>query len=65
MKRLAELGAEKDLAGIARVDGDTYSLKAKSEAKSLIKDAALRESINVRMTDMEVVWYDYDIKTGM
>ena len=65
IERLAELGADEELARIARSDGDTYSYKAKCEAHSLIKDDALRESIGVRMTGMEAVWYEYDIKSGM
>ena len=65
MERLAELDADEELASIARSGGDEYSYKAKCKAKDLIKDAALRESIDVRMTGMEAVWYDYDIKSGM
>ena len=65
MERLAELEADEELARIARSDGDTFSYKQKCEAHSLIKDDALRESIGVRMTGMEAVWYDYDIKSGM
>ncbi len=65
IERLAELGADKELADIARSDGDTYSYNMKSKAKSLIKDASLRDAIDVRRTGMEAVWYDYDIKSGM
>ncbi|MBP3210787.1 MAG: hypothetical protein J6M64_12900 [Oscillospiraceae bacterium] len=65
MERLAELGADEELARIARSGGDDFSYKAKCEARSLIKDDALRNSIHTQMTGMEAIWYDYDIKSGM
>ncbi len=65
LERLAELGADKELATIARAGGDAYNYELKKKAYSLIKDASLRDSISVRMTGMEAVWYDYDIKSGM
>ena len=65
MERLAELGADEELAEIARSGGDDFSYKAKCKAQSLIKDASLRDSIHVCMTGMEEIWYDYDIKSGM
>ena len=65
VERLAELGADEELARIARSGGDDFSYKAKCEARSLIKDDALRNSIHTQMTGMEAIWYDYDIKSGM
>lgn len=65
IERLAELGADEELARIARSDGDDFSYKAKCEARSLIKDSALRDSIIPQRTGMEAIWYDYDIKSGM
>ncbi|MBR0391439.1 MAG: hypothetical protein IJK38_03870 [Oscillospiraceae bacterium] len=53
------------MARIARSDWDDFSYKAKCEARSLIKDSALRDSIIPQRTGMEAIWYDYDIKSGM
>ncbi|MBO5571022.1 MAG: hypothetical protein J6A79_19160 [Clostridia bacterium] len=65
IERLAEIGADEELARIARSDWDDFSYEAKCEARSLIKDSALRDSIIPQRTGMEAIWYDYDIKSGM
>ena len=62
-ERLGQLGADEELANIARSNG--YGYEARREAKRNIRDAALRDSIDVRMTEEEQRWYDYDIKSGM
>ena len=63
LERLGQLGADEELASIARSSG--YGYETRREAQRNIRDAALRDSIDVRMTEEEQRWYDYDIKSGM
>ena len=64
IERLSLLGADDELAAIARGAGK-FAFLSRREAQSNIRDAALRESISVEMTEDEQRWYDYDIKSGM
>ena len=63
VKRLAELGADKELASIARDSG--YGFETRREAQRSISEDSLRNDINVERTEDEQRWYDYDIKSGM
>ena len=63
IRRLAKLGADGQLASIAR--DTSYGYETRREARNLIRDEELRESIDVQRSEMEAVWYDYDIKSGM
>ncbi|MBR4831296.1 MAG: hypothetical protein IKZ97_01555 [Butyrivibrio sp.] len=63
VKRLVELGADKELAAIACDSG--YGFETRCEAQRSISDDSLRNEINVQRTEEEQRWYDYDIKSGM
>ena len=63
IRRLGALGADEALAAIAR--STSYGYERRNDAKRLIRDEALRESIDVQRTEMEQRWYDYDIRSGM
>ena len=63
LRRLGHLGADKALAKLAKDPSSGYQLRV--DARNLIRDEALRESITVCRTEDEQRWYDYDIKSGM
>ncbi len=63
--RLGQLGADEELAAVARGIRGGYGYEMKQEARRNIQDAALRESINVEMTEEERRWYEIDTKSGM
>ena len=62
-ERLGQLGADEELARIAH--SSRYGYEDRRNAQRNIRDAALRDSIDVRMTEEEQRWYDHDIKSGM
>ena len=64
-ERLGQLGADEELEAIACGTAGGYGYEMRREARRNIRDAALREGIDVKMTEEEQRWYDYDIKTGM
>ena len=63
MRRLAALGADEALAALAR--NGSFGYQTRCNARDLIRDAALRQSIDVQRSEDEQRWYDYDIRSGM
>ena len=65
LPQLGQLCADEELEAIACGTAGEYGYEMRCEARRNIQDADLRESINVKMTEEEQRWYDYDIKSGM
>ena len=69
LNRMAELGADEELASIARNERHGYETRRNAHDK--ISDQELRRSITVERSEWELrkaaedYWYQYDIKSGM